>query len=101
MSREMAASGAMDAQRYRTRLLCAQRKENVTCLAAASDDPAQRAPRTCLSLAQGQRACAPRSLAAVKFYSIKFPHSLGEMLVILTRCNGAQLTQDLRAKSIR
>ena len=48
MSREVAASGAVGAQRYRTRLLCAKRKEDMTCLAAASDDPAQRGPRTCL-----------------------------------------------------
>ena len=39
MSREMAASGAMNAQRHRTRLLCAQRKENMTCLAAAATFP--------------------------------------------------------------
>ena len=37
------------------------------CTAAASADVAQSALRTCLSLAQGQRACAPRSAAAGKF----------------------------------
>ena len=52
------------------------------CTAAASADVAQIALRTCLSVAQGQRACAPRSAAAEKFYTIKFPYSLCEMLVI-------------------
>ena len=71
-----------NAQRHRTRPLSAERKENMMCTAAASADVAQSAARTCLSLAQGQRACAPRSAAAEKFYTIKFPYSLCEMLVI-------------------
>ena len=58
----------------------AQRDYDVTV--AASADLAQSAARTCLSLAQGQRACARRSAAAEKFYTIKFPYSLCEMLVI-------------------
>ena len=97
----MAASGCngRSATQDTSALRAAQRECDV--LGCSSDVPAQPALRTCLSLAQGWRACARRSLAAEKFYSIKFPHSLCEMLVILTRCNGAQLTQDLRAKSIR
>ena len=52
MSREVAASGAVGAQRYRTRLLCAKRKEDMKCLAAAATTPRStvRAPT---SLAQG------------------------------------------------
>ena len=78
----MAASDAVERSATQTRPLRAARKENMMYTAAASADVAQSAARTCLSLAQGQRACAPRSAAAEKFYTIKFPYSLCEMLVI-------------------
>ena len=78
----MAASDAMErsATGDTSALRAAQREYDVVC--CCQHRLAQRTPRTCLSVAQGWRACALRSAAAEKFYTIKFPYSLCEMLVI-------------------
>ena len=50
-----------------TRPLSAGRKENMTVLLQPAPPPRRALCAPVLSLAQGQRACAPRSVAAGKF----------------------------------
>ena len=68
------------------------------CLAATATCTAQPVCAPGLWLAQSGASAHGGLWLQKKFYFIKLPYPFCETLVNLTRCRGAQLKQDLRAK---